>query len=64
MKEAQVSVKHKKKFKVTTNSNHQQLVYENKLKRNFTPTQPDQVYAADATYIWTQEGWLYLAVGY
>lgn len=62
MKEAQVAVKHKKKYKVTTDSNHKQPVFENLLERDFSPAQPDQVYAADVTYIWTQEGWLYLAV--
>ena len=62
MKEAGVVVKHKKKYKVTTDSNHKQPVYENLLERDFSPEQPDQMYAADVTYIWTTEGWLYLAV--
>jgi transposase InsO family protein len=62
MKEAGVSVKQKKKYKVTTDSNHKQPVYENLLQRDFSPAKPDQVYAADVTYIWTAEGWLYLAV--
>ena len=62
MKEAGVAVKHKKKYKVTTDSNHQQPVFDNLLKRDFSPEQPDQVYAADVTYVWTSEGWLYLAV--
>ena len=62
MKEAGVKVKHKKKYKVTTNSNHKQPVFDNLLEREFTVEKPDQVYASDITYIWTQEGWLYLAV--
>jgi putative transposase len=62
MKEAGVVVKHRKKYKVTTNSDHKQPVFDNLLQRDFTPAQMDQVYAADVTYIWTQEGWLYLAV--
>jgi len=62
MKEAEVVVKRKKKYKVTTDSNHQQPVFENLLERDFSPAQPDQIYAADVTYIWTQEGWLYLVV--
>ena len=37
-------------------------VYENLVQRQFDVAQTDQVYAADVTYIWTQEGWLYLAV--
>lgn len=62
MKEAGVAVKHRKKFKVTTNSNHKQPIFENKLKRDFTVSSPNQAYVGDITYLWTQEGWLYLAV--
>ena len=62
MKEADVKVLRRRKYKNTTNSNHQLPVFDNLLKRNFDVEQPDQVYAADITYIWTQEGWLYLAV--
>ncbi len=59
MKEAGVAVKHRMKYKVTTNSNHKQLVFDNLLQRDYTSAQADQVYAADVTYIWTQDGWLY-----
>ena len=62
MIEAKVQVKHRKKYKVTTNSNHQQPVFDNVLDRQFDVEQPDQVYVGDITYLWTQEGWLYLAV--
>ena len=62
MREAGVQVRHRKKYKVTTNSNHQQPVFDNLLSRQFDVPYPDQVYASDVTYIWTQEGWLYLAV--
>lgn len=62
MKEAGVWVRSKKKYKVTTNSDHKQPVFDNLLKREFDVPQPDQAYVADITYIWTQEGWLYLAV--
>jgi putative transposase len=62
MKEADVQVRHRKKYKVTTNSNHKQPVFDNLLQRQFDVPQPNQVYAADVTYVWTQEGWLYLAV--
>jgi len=62
MKEANVEVRRRKKYKVTTNSNHKQLVFENLVQRQFEVEQTDQVYAADVTYIWTQVGWLYLAV--
>ena len=62
MKEAGVQVRHKKKFKVTTNSNHKLPLFDNLLERQFEVEQPNQVFASDITYIWTQEGWLYLAV--
>ena len=62
MKEAGVQVKHRKKYKVTTNSNHKQPVFDNVLDRQFDVQKPDQVYVGDITYLWTQEGWLYLAV--
>ena len=62
MKEADVSVRRRKKYKVTTSSNHQQPAFDNLVQRQFNVQQIDQIYAADVTYIWTQEGWLYLAV--
>jgi transposase InsO family protein len=62
MREAGVQVRCRKKYKVTTDSNHKQPVFENKLNRQFDVEAPDQVYVGDITYIWTQEGWLYLAV--
>ena len=62
MKEAGVWVRSKKKYKVTTNSDHKQPVFDNLLKREFDVAQPDRAYVADITYVWTQEGWLYLAV--
>ena len=62
MEEAGAQVRHKKKFKVTTNSNHKLPLFENLLERDFDVEQPNQVFASDITYVWTQEGWLYLAV--
>ena len=62
MKEAKVQVKQRKKYKVTTNSKHKQPVFDNVLARQFDVDQPDRVYVGDITYLWTQEGWLYLAV--
>jgi putative transposase len=58
LKEADVAVRHRKKYKVTTNSNHKQPVFENLMQRQFEVAQTDQVYAAEVTYIWTQESWL------
>jgi putative transposase len=62
MEEAEARVRHKKKFKVTTNSDHKLPLFENLLEREFDVEQPNQVIASDITYVWTQEGWLYLAV--
>ncbi len=62
MHEAGVQVRHRRKYKVTTDSNHRLPVYDNLLQRQFDVPQTNQVYASDITYIWTQEGWLYLAV--
>lgn len=54
--------KTKRKFVVTTESNHSQPVAENLLARDFSPEQPNQVWSSDITYIPTKEGWLYLAI--
>lgn len=62
MREAGVQVRHRKKYKITTDSKHKQPVFENKLNRQFDVAAPNQVYVGDITYIWTREGWLYLAV--
>lgn len=51
-----------KKFKATTNSRHNLPVAPNLLQQNFEATQPNQKWVSDLTYIWTAEGWLYLAV--
>lgn len=50
-----------RKFRVTTDSRHSLPVAENMLNREFSQAEPDRVWLADITYIWTQEGWLYLA---
>ena len=62
MKLAGVEAKQKKKFKATTDSKHDLPVAPNLLERNFEVSEPDRVYCSDITYIWTTEGWLYLAV--
>lgn len=54
--------KAKKKFKVTTDSKHNLPVAPNLLARDFTTTVPNQKWVGDITYIWTDEGWMYLAV--
>lgn len=62
MRLAQVTAKQRKKFKATTDSKHNMPVAPNLLKREFAVTAPDRVYCSDITYVWTKEGWLYLAI--
>ncbi len=54
--------KAKKKFKATTNSRHNLPVAENLLEQNFVAERPNTKWVGDITYVWTMEGWLYLAV--
>jgi len=62
MQALNLKVKPKRKYKVTTDSKHKFPVAENVLNRRFNPSAPNQVWGTDITYLWTQEGWLYLAV--
>ena len=52
----------KKKFRVTTDSGHGLPVSPNLLERRFDVEEPNRVWSGDITYVWTDEGWLYLAV--
>ena len=61
MRENDIVAKRRRKFKVTTDSNHRLPVAENLLDRQFTVTAPNRVWVCDITYIPTWEGWLYLA---
>jgi putative transposase len=57
-----IRAKGKRRFKVTTDSNHDLPIAPNLLDRQFTVPEPDSVWAGDITYIHTDEGWLFLAV--
>ena len=61
MREARIVAVQKRKFRVTTNSKHNYPVWPNILSRNFIVERPNAVWVSDITYIWTCEGWLYLA---
>ena len=62
MKDLNLSVKMKKRYKVnTTDSNHNLPIAPNILNRDFYASAPDEKYVGDITYIPTSEGWLYLA---
>lgn len=54
--------KRARKFKATTNSRHHLPVAPNLLQQYFEAAWPNQKWVSDITYIWTDEGWLYLAV--
>ncbi|MCC8406025.1 IS3 family transposase [Paraburkholderia sp. MMS20-SJTN17] len=57
-----IKARTKRRFKATTDSRHNLPVAPNLLQRDFSPTKPDQVWTTDITYLWTDEGWLYLTV--
>jgi putative transposase len=52
----------KRRFKRTTDSHHAWPVAPNRLDQDFTATAPDTKWGADISYVWTRDGWLYLAV--
>lgn len=62
MQRLHLRVKQKRKFQVTTDSRHSLPVAQNVLNRAFTPKAPNLVWGTDITYLWTQQGWIYLAV--
>lgn len=62
MRQNGISVVRTRKHKVTTDSNHKFNIAPNLLDRNFAADAPNQKWAGDISYIWTHEGWLYLAV--
>jgi len=62
MRENGIRSKAKRKYQATTNSNHSMPVAPNRVARKFTAPAPNKLWMGDITYLWTQEGWLYLAV--
>jgi transposase InsO family protein len=61
MRDNSIAAIHRRKFRVTTNSKHSYPVWPNLLNRNFIVARPNSIWVADITYVWTLEGWLYLA---
>jgi transposase InsO family protein len=57
-----LNARRRKKFRITTISGHKHTAAPNVVNREFSPQRPNQVWASDATYIATAEGWLYLFV--
>jgi transposase InsO family protein len=62
MRQMGLRAKTPRRFKLTTDSRHSFPVAPNVLNRNFDVDAPNKVWTADITYVWTFEGWLYLAV--
>ena len=62
MRQHGIVSKHKKKFRVTTNSVHSFPIAKNLLQRQFNVSKPGQCWVSDITYVPTLEGWLYLAI--
>ena len=62
MRQNGISVVRTRKHKVTTDSDHKFNITPNLLARDFTADTPNQKWAGDISYVWTREGWLYLAV--
>ena len=62
MRKSGIASKTKKKFKCTTHSAHKRPVAPNLIRQDFTVSSPDTVWTSDITFIWTRQGWLYLAV--
>lgn len=62
MRENGLRARQKRRFKRTTDSLHAFPVAPNLLDQDFTATGPNQKWGADISYVWTREGWLYLAV--
>ncbi len=61
MAQMDLHVRYPKRFRVTTDSDHNDAISPNTLDRNFDVTAPNQVWTTDITYILTLEGWMYLA---
>ena len=61
MKDLNLKVNIKRRYKNTTDSNHNLPIAPNILNRDFYASNPDEKYVGDITYIQTTQGWLYLA---
>ena len=62
MRENALQARQRRRFKRTTDSLHAFPVAPNLLNQDFNATGPNQKWGADISYVWTREGWLYLAV--
>lgn len=61
MRKAGIECKQRRRYRITTQSRHTLAVADNRLNRAFIVTLPNRVWVVDITYLWTLEGWLYIA---
>src|SRR4051794_34463523 len=62
MREKELGGGTRRRFRTTTDSKHDFPIAPNVVARDFTASGPDQVWVTDITFVWTAQGWLYLAV--
>jgi transposase InsO family protein len=62
MRERKLAARTRRSFRLTTDSKHGFPVAPNVLERDFTATAPNEAWVTDITFLWTAQGWLYLAV--
>ncbi|MBO1915599.1 IS3 family transposase, partial [Microvirga sp. 3-52] len=62
MRENGPKARQKRRFKRTTDSHHAFAIAPNLLEQDFSAERPNEKWNADISYVWTGEGWLYLAV--
>ena len=62
MRERNLVARSRRRFCMTTDSRHAFPIAPNILERDFTADAPDQTWVTDITFLWTKQGWLYLAV--
>jgi putative transposase len=62
MRENALVARSRRRFRTTTDSNHTFPIAPNVLERDFTARGPNQIWVTDITFLWTTQGWLYLAV--
>ena len=62
MRQHGIAARRKRRFRLTMDSRHSHPIAPNVLRRNFDVELPDTAWVTDVTYVWTHEGWLYLAM--
>jgi putative transposase len=62
MRENDIKARQKRRFKRTTDSEHSWPVAPNIIDQDFAADRPNQKWGVDISYVWTREGWIYLAV--